>query len=310
MSCFENKNQKIGSCYLKKNNSIFYLSRNTEGGIDTLELKGANSEFFEVIFDEIPGNDCYNGNIWAKDKSNVWLKNKVLKGINPRKFKVLENGYSKDENYVYYYDKPLNDAEPAEFKVLGWFFAKTKSNIWFNGKPVYGVDNVNSFQVIDNYFSKDNHTVYFNRDTVLEKIPESNPLSFKCIDNDKAYRLQALKWYADKNKIYVIDTEKIPDSEDFLMIIQTSPDSFQILPQKYYSRDSAFVYYKNTVIQNANVNSFITLGNDYSVDSKFVFYKNKPLKGVEINSFKVNNASKDYDASDSKSKFLKGIKIK
>lgn len=308
-SCNENKNGKIGSCYMCKDESIVYLMRNSTGSIDSIQLKDANADHFELVYDEMPGDECYNAYIWAKDKSNVWFKNHLLKGANPETFVVLENGYSKDNKYVYYLDKTLPDAKPEEFQTLGWFYAKTNSGIWYCGKPVSGIEDVPTFKVFDSYFSKDKAGVYITNDSVFKKIEGSLPFTFKCITDDKAFRLTGLKWYADDQRVYCVNTSIEPDSDEFLTIINTKAKTFEILSEKFYSKDETTVYYKNYPIKNASPESFQTLGLDYAKDSLFVYFRDQKLSGVNVKSFIVVEPGGAFDATDKNKRFLKGKKI-
>jgi hypothetical protein len=309
ISCTE-KPGKIGSCYYRSEQKIFFLFRNVTGSIDSIELIGADAAHFQIIYDEIPGKEPHNGNIWAKDKTSVWFKNVLLKGADPETFKVLENGYAKDKQYVYFNSEQLQHVNPKEFIVQGWFFAKTNSGIWYFGKPLTGIEDIPSFKVYDAYFSFDKNAVYFNQDTCFVKLIKSDPSSFKCITNDKAFRANGLKWYKDNFRVYCIDTEVDPDNKDFLLFFNVSVRSFEILSEKFFSKDETNIYYKNAVIENADLSTFKTLGKDYSRDKYSVFYKTTKLTHVDVESFKIVNDSENLDASDSKNQYIHGNIIK
>ena len=65
--------------YRKENNKIFY-----EIGSTKEELKMVDYKTFEVI-DSLPHFD-----LLAKDKKNVYYQGKVLKGVNPKTFKIIK----------------------------------------------------------------------------------------------------------------------------------------------------------------------------------------------------------------------------
>lgn len=64
--------------YLKENNKVFYVH-----GKDKEELKNIDYKTFEVV-DSLPHFD-----LLAKDKKNVYYQGKVIKGVNPKTFKIL-----------------------------------------------------------------------------------------------------------------------------------------------------------------------------------------------------------------------------
>lgn len=309
-SCTNKINRKIGSCYLHENDKIKYLQKNETGKIDTLVLKDANAVFFELIHDEMPGDVCVNGHIWAKDKLNVWYKNKMLPGADPKTFTVLENGYSLDKEHVYYYDNIIVSADIESFEVLSYFFAKDKDMILFQGKEVFGVKYINSFRVIDAYFSKDSATVYFNNDTLLNKLPDSDPKTFQYHTSIESQELTSLKYYTDKDKVYLVDTDKKVGEEDFLYMFEAFTESFSVYREKYYSGDNFNVYFKNKIIENADLETFETLGNEYARDKDFIYYQYKRLLGADKESFKVFAEDEGFDARDKSNYFLKGKKVR
>ena len=310
ISCIDSVSKQIGSCYILEKGDIKYLQRTETGDLDTLKLDGASVAFFEIVLDEIPGDECVNGNIWAKDKLNVWFKNRKIKGADPATFEVMENGYAKDKQYAFYYDTLLSGSDVLSFRVLSYFFSKDKDMIWYQGKEVFGVDDIFGFDIIDGYFSKDQNNIYFNNDTVLMKIPNSDVKTFTCFENQKNFERNSLKYYIDKNNVYFIDTEKSIDENDFLFVFEAFTSSFKVLPYKYYSKDNFNIYYKNEIIVNADMYSFSSPGNDYAKDKNTIYFKHKKLNGVDYKTFMIFDDDKGFDARDSKSYFLKGKKVR
>ncbi len=309
-ACTENIKRKIGSCYLHEEGKIKYLSRTQTGEIDTIILNDANAVFFEIISDEMPGDECVNGSIWAKDKLNVWYKDRLIQGADPASFKLTENGYATDKNYAYYFDKLLVNIELNSFKVLTYFFAKDKNIVVYQGNEVFGIEDIHNFDIIDGYFSADGKYIYFNNDTLLLKIPDSDPKTFKCFAGNDDLQLSTLKYYTDKDKVYFVDTEKNVGDEDFLYVFDAFTESFEVLPYKYYSRDNFNIYYKNRIIENADMLTFNPEGKDYAKDKANIFFKNKKLKGADINTFRVFEDDENFDARDSENYYLKGKKVR
>ena len=310
LSCTDTINRKIGSCYLQEDGMIKYLKKDETGAVDTVALKDANTAFFELIHDEMPGDECVNGNIWAKDKLHVWYKNKILPGAHPETFTLLENGYAKDKEHAYFYDQLLVNVDISSFEVLTYFFAKDRNIIFSHGKEVFGVEDKKSFEIIDGWFSKDSTGVYFNNDTVLLKLPDSDPKSFRCYDLDLSGQLSSLKYYTDKKNVYFTDTDKNAGEEDFLYVFDAFTESFEVLAEKYYSKDNFNIYYKNKIIENADAASFETLGLSYAQDRQYIYFENKRLAGADKNTFRVFKEDSDFDARDAQNYYLKGKKVR
>ena len=68
--------------YLKESNKVFYVH-----GKDKEELKNIDYKTFEVV-DSLPHFD-----LLAKDKKNVYYQGKVVKGVNPKTFKIVKENF-------------------------------------------------------------------------------------------------------------------------------------------------------------------------------------------------------------------------
>ncbi|MCF6366741.1 MAG: DKNYY domain-containing protein [Bacteroidales bacterium] len=305
-SCEKEKIKKIGHCYIQENQAIKFLDKTATGIIDTVELKSANAENFEVISDSSNDGRCFS-DVWAKDKMSIWYKQYKISGADPFTFKVLNNSYSNDKNNVFYKQNLLVNAVKEHFKILNNFYAKDNERIWYKGKEVFGINDVTNFEVIDGYFSTDGKNIYMNNDTVLLKIPDSDANTFIGIEDDM--HLSSLKYYKDKRNVYCIDTEKNIGEPDFLNVFDAFTESFTILNEKYYSKDNFNIYYKNKVIENADRNTFSAFGKNYSKDNSKIFFKNKIIYGAEYNSFQLID-NDTIDAIDSLSCYLLGKRTK
>ena len=72
--------------YLKENNKVFYVH-----GKDKEELKNIDYKTFEVV-DSLPHFD-----LLEKKKKNVYYQGKVIKGLNPKTFKVIKENLPSDK---------------------------------------------------------------------------------------------------------------------------------------------------------------------------------------------------------------------
>ncbi len=305
-SCKQDEIKQIGLCYIQENELIKYLDKTETGDIDTIVLDYANVANFEIINDSLAGYECLNADVWVKDKLSVWYKHYKIIGAEPSTFKILEDSYSQDEQNVFYKQLILTNADKENFKILSNFFAKDEEHIWYKGKEVFGINDPSNFKVIDGYFSSDGNSIFLNNDTLLLKMPDSDVKTFQNIKNDM--HLSSLKYYKDKNNVYCIDTEKNIGEEDFMYVFDVFTESFEILSEKYYSKDNFNIYYKNKVMENADRLSFSNLGKNYSKDSTSIFFKNKMMKGIDYETFEVFE-NDTTDAKDSINFYNKGKKL-
>ncbi len=72
--------------YIKESNKIYY-----EYGQDKEELKTADYKTFEVI------DSLTHFDLLAKDKKNVYYQGKVIKGLNPKTFKIIKENLPPDK---------------------------------------------------------------------------------------------------------------------------------------------------------------------------------------------------------------------
>jgi hypothetical protein len=119
-----------------------------------------------------------------------------------------------------------------------------------------------------------------------------------------------LKYYTDKNKVYVIDTERKPEDNEFLFVFEVFTESFRVFPQKHFSRDNYNIYYQNQIVEHADPEGFTPIAKDYSKDGQYIFYKDKILHGVDYHTFRVFEDSDDFDARDTLNYYLKGKKVR
>lgn len=149
------------------------------------------------------------GDIFSKDKNNVYSFRNVVDGIEDvESFIVFNDYYRGDKNQMYDFYEGINyDGEfrsrdvlvkntvidRESFFLISGGFAGDKNNIYFDSKIIEGVDR-ESFEILDsNYFSKyyakDKNFVYYK----TRKIDEADVSSFELI-NDASAR--------DKNNCY------------------------------------------------------------------------------------------------------------
>ena len=153
--------------YFKDKNSIYYEDSGNLHKIESADLK---------TFKDLDYN-------FAKDKNNIYYKNKKLDGIDAASFEKIEFNFIKDKNRLYKIDE---DEEKNEIKLI----------------PINEKVNLENFKEIGGNYYKDDKNLYYFGENEFKKIDGSDPNSFE-YDNEN-YTFIA----KDKNNVY-FDGEKV-----------------------------------------------------------------------------------------------------
>lgn len=297
-----------GFCYEETSGKVGYIKTEKNGEVKTIILEDANPNKFIVLGENKSEDNCVNCDVWAKDSMNVYYKYQKLLGADPLTFEVLGNGYSKDKNKVFFKGNLILNSNADRFITIGEFYAKDDKNLWFCGIKITGEYNVESITIFDGYFSKDAENVYLNNDTNLIKINGADPEIFKEADNTINSNLNTYRYYTDNKKMYFLDTELNPVDINYFYSIPAIVNSFQVLDEKHFSKDSINIYYRGEIIKNTISDSHLLLGNNYSKNDVSVYYKSRILAGADNVSFELSSNDK-YDAKDSLNYYFEGEKI-
>lgn len=189
---------------------------------------------------------------FAKDKNKCYRAGSAYKGANPETFEVLNYHFAKDKNNIYSLDGIVKNVDYETFEVLdsGYeissdglrvsklSFSSDKSGIWwmdyYSYKPVLiKGTNKNTFQRIDDRFSKDDKQVYFGG----TRLPKANPVTWKRLD-ENAYYSQ------DQNRIYFTNN----------LLKEADAETFKVLPVSLstgilsYAKDKNWGYITGRIV--------------------------------------------------------------
>ncbi|MBQ6204834.1 MAG: DKNYY domain-containing protein [Prevotella sp.] len=224
---------------------------------------------------------------WAVDRLNVYfigIEAEIGKDIVPigdyTTFRVLNHLYAADAKNVYYKNKIVEGADPKTFVVLkgGNDYGQDKNRVYYEarGTTIRNLDALKHRKTgngLYETFHTDGKTVY---NPELMAMPVGT--DFATIHRVERYR----DWYADKNRVYYQNrllpkanpqTFKIfPShyvSEDYVSNNNKSSS---------YSCDGNRVYYRDSLMLGVDVASFIC-GYDYVISQSFAFDKNRYYQG-------------------------------
>lgn len=263
--------------YFKDKNSIYYEDSGNLHKIENADLK---------TFKDLDYN-------FAKDKNNIYYKNKKLDGIDAASFEKIGGNYYKDDKNLYYFGenefKKIDGSDPNSFEYDNenyTFIAKDKNNVYFDGEKVKGID-VKSAEGIDGLWIKDKNSVFY-QGKKLEKISSNNFNYFNggisydkiLVDKNGAYKL--LENENQKDKIIPLDSKNIDLKT--LERIESSMDSSN------YFKDKNGVYFLNgekfVKINGADIDSFeVTMSGKYGKDRNNVYFEGKKMEGENSKKF-------------------------
>ena len=271
--------------YIKKDNAVYYKDETEQA--DERKVENADFKTFVKL------NDIY-----GKDGKSVFYLDKKLIDADVKTFQVIGEVNGKDKKYIYNYDEKM-EINPKDFKLY-----RNKDKLLYfrnNGKLYIGgsfleveyVQDLNSFEVIDQGYSKDKYNIYY-AGTPIYDVDKS---TFQVIMPD---------YYAkDKNNVYS-GSDKIKDA---------NPDTIKILNQVYLKDDKNVFLNFGQKIKNADAATFEVIEENgaYGKDKNNVYYLGEKIKGADAKSFEVILEPSDLVQMYSKDKngiFIGGRKIK
>ena len=297
----------FGGLNYKDKNSVYYEDNDED--ISLKILKGADPATFEF-------------GIISKDKNSVFIGNQKLEGMSSKGFEVLNDSldFVKDYKNVYYLDRESDGitykvevldtkgVDIPSFEFLGDSYNKyykDKNNIYFlNDKDdkmefekLVGA-NPKTFEIIDDYFARDDKNVYFFNKKVIgvdvktfeevgyDIIKDKNGLHILIDSNETEIKVKSLKadgidlktlkkldngYFKDKNNIYYGlsgNLYKIKNADLQTFEVLTSPYSSSV----YFAKDKNNVYYNGKKLDGIVPNDFEQI-QSYFIKDKNGIYK-------------------------------------
>ena len=204
--------------YFKDKNSIYYEDSGNLHKIESADLK---------TFKDLDYN-------FAKDKNNIYYKNKKLDGIDAASFEKIEFNFIKDKNGLYKIDE---DEEKNEIKLI----------------PLNEKVNLENFEEIGGNYYKDDKNLYYFGENEFKKIDGSDPNSFE-YDNENYTFIAKDKnnVYFDGEKVKGIDVKSVEGMDDLWM------------------KDKNSVFYKGKKLEKISSNDFNCFDGGMSYDNVLV----------------------------------------
>ena len=271
--------------YVKRDNAVYYKAETEQ--VDERKVDDADSKTFVEL-----------NKIYGKDSKNVFYEDKKLGNADLKTFQIIGEVTGKDKKYIYNYDEKL-EVNAKDFKLyknkdeLLYFRNNDKLYIGGSFLEVEYVQDLDSFEAIDEEYSKDKYNIYY-AGTPIYDVGKS---TFQIIMPD---------YYAkDKNNVYS-GSDKIKDA---------NPDTIKILNQVYLKDDKNVFLNFGQKIKNADASTFEVMeeNTSYGKDKNNVYFLGEKIKGADAKSFEIilepNNLVQMY-SKDRNSVFIGGRKIK
>lgn len=192
-----------GSEYEKRGDKVYYRFWSFgQGGWNEKVVENADLLTFSKIKSD--------GNLYAKDKFNVYYENKIIAGADPNTFKHLERGYAIDKNRAYYFNDSIANSSSREFEVIDGYYSKDWRNVFYTNKSL-DVCSVKDFNFVYNdedsflgRWSTDRCYYYFNN----YKVPSNDYKNIKLFKRSNGISKDS-KFIYDKNQKYTLPNERI-----------------------------------------------------------------------------------------------------
>ena len=282
----------FGGLNYKDKNSVYYVDENN-GKVSLKILKGADPATFEF-------------GIISKDKNSVFIGNQKLKGVSSKGFEVLNDSldFVKDYKNVYYLDRESDgitykvevlDTKGIDIPSFEFFgdsynkYFKDKDNIYFlNDKDnkmefeKLAAVNPKTFEIIDDYFARDEKNVYFFN----KKVIGVDAKTFEEVGYDIVKDKNGLHILIDSNETEIKTKNLKADGIDLRTLKKLDNGYFKDKNNIYYGLSGNL--YK---IKNADLQTFEVLNSPYSSsvyfakDKNNVYYNGKKLDGIVPNDF-------------------------
>lgn len=247
-----------------------------------------------VLTDAQPDSFKIMNRNYAGDKQHIYFNGKRLADVQVDSFEVLSeksgyeaySSYARDKHHVYQNDTLIENAQAGTFEIISpdpFSYARDKKQVYFKGKVLADVQPA-TFKILESSanFATDGNQYFFAEHT----IHICDKASFKLQTVNYGTWEQGLIWGYDKNCYYVRgDALPIADTKTFALLPSNSQQDTTI----WYAKDSAHVYWSNTILAEADPETFHLLnssGQGFAQDKNHCYrYDGKVIDTTECKAF-------------------------
>jgi len=268
--------------------------------------------------------------IYFTDETTEPERKEIVKNVDFRTFKIFEENddFARDKNNIYYRNKKVENVDVNSFQVEGFYFAKDKNNTFYISNDglmkIKGFKPEGSYAIVQLFVPAlliNKYGIYmakYENDEIVAKSIKPKEMdmdTLEVVDLEESFAVFYLK---DKNNVYFInytageqksidnnienedDVEN--DNDDFAIQIEklagADRDTFETV--SVYGKDKNNLYFYNQKIKGINTKTFKLVGSGEFVvkDDKGVYYfvnrEMKKLQNADFNTFEEVSKNEYY----------------
>ena len=268
--------------------------------------------------------------IYFTDETTEPEKKEIVKNVDFRTFKIFEedDDFARDKNNIYYKNKKVENVDVNSFQVEGFYFAKDKNNTFYISNDglmkIKGFRPEGSYAIVQLFVPAlliNKYGIYmakYETDEIVAKSIKPKEMDMDTLEVLASEESFAIFYLKDKNNVYFInytageqksidnnienedDVEN--DNDDFVIQIEklagADRDTFEIV--SVYGKDKNNLYFYNQKIKGINTKTFKLVGSGEFVvkDDKGVYYfvnrEMKKLQNADSNTFEEVSKNEYY----------------
>jgi len=268
--------------------------------------------------------------IYFTDETTEPERKEIVKNVDFRTFKIFEENddFARDKNNIYYKNKKVENVDVNSFQVEGFYFAKDKNNTFYISNDglmkIKGFRPEGSYAIVQLFVPAlliNKYGIYmakYETDGIVAKSIKPEEMDMDTLEVLASEESFAVFYLKDKNNVYFInytageqksidnnienedDVEN--DNDDFVIQIEklagADRDTFEIV--SVYGKDKNNLYFYNQKIKGINTKTFKLVGSGEFVvkDDKGVYYfvnrEMKKLQNADFNTFEEVSKNEYY----------------
>ena len=268
--------------------------------------------------------------IYFTDETTEPERKEIVKNVDFRTFKIFEENddFARDKNNIYYRNKKVENVDVNSFQVEGFYFAKDKNNTFYISNDglmkIKGFRPEGSYAIVQLFVPAlliNKYGIYmakYETDEIVAKSIKPEEMDMDTLEVLASEESFAVFYLKDKNNVYFInytageqksidnnienedDVEN--DNDDFVIQIEklagADRDTFEIV--SVYGKDKNNLYFYNQKIKGINTKTFKLVGSGEFVvkDDKGVYYfvnrEMKKLQNADSNTFEEVSKNEYY----------------
>ena len=268
--------------------------------------------------------------IYFTDETTEPEKKEIVKNVDFKTFKIFEedDDFARDKNNIYYKNKKVENVDVNSFQVEGFYFAKDKNNTFYISNDglmkIKGFKPEGSYAIVQLFVPAlliNKYGIYmakYENDEIVAKSIKPKEMDMDTLEVVATEESFAVFYLKDKNNVYFInytageqksidnnienedDVEN--DNDDFVIQIEklagADRDTFETV--SVYGKDKNNLYFYNQKIKGINTKTFKLVGSGEFVvkDDKGVYYfvnrEMKKLQNADFNTFEEVSKNEYY----------------